>query len=92
MKDDECIVLLDFAKNYNYIVQDAVQGFHWNNPQVTLHPFVANDKEQNHLNNISYCVLSDYLRNNARVVHLFCLSHAPEFEIFVTTRVKFSLF
>ena len=81
-----------FAKNYNYIVQDAVQGCHWSNPQVTLHPFVANDKEKNHLNSISYCVLSDYLLHNASVVHVFCLSHAPEFENFVTTKVTFSLF
>ena len=45
LKDDECIVLLDFAETYTYVVQDAVQGFHWNNSQATLHPFVAYYKE-----------------------------------------------
>ena len=30
----------DFSENYSFIVQDAVQGYHWNNSQVTLHPFV----------------------------------------------------
>ena len=71
LKDDECIILLDFAETYSYVVQDAVQGFQWNNSQATLHPFVAYYKEQNHLNSISFCVLSDYLRHNANVVHVF---------------------
>ena len=25
-----CIVLLDFAENYHFVVQDEVQGYHWN--------------------------------------------------------------
>lgn len=36
---DEAVVILDFAENYSFVVQDAVQGFHWNNDQATLHPF-----------------------------------------------------
>ena len=71
LKDDECIVLLDFAENYSYVVQDAAQGFHWNNSQATLHPFVAYYKEQNHLNKINYCVFSIYLHHNANFVHVF---------------------
>ena len=34
------IVLVDFAKNYSFVVQDEVQGFRWNNLQATLHPIV----------------------------------------------------
>jgi hypothetical protein len=37
----ECILLGDFAENYSFIVQDAAQGFHWENSQATLHPFVT---------------------------------------------------
>ena len=37
---DTCIILLDFAENYHYLVQDEVQGFHWNKDQFTLHPAV----------------------------------------------------
>ena len=36
---DEAIILLDFAENYLFIIQDAVQGFHWENCEATLHPF-----------------------------------------------------
>jgi hypothetical protein len=31
----------DFAENYSFIVKDAAQGFHWENSQATLHPFLA---------------------------------------------------
>ena len=34
----EAIVMLDFAENYAFIVQDEVQGYHWNKSQCTLHP------------------------------------------------------
>lgn len=37
----EAIVIMDFAENYNFIVQDAAQSFHWNSTQATLHPVVA---------------------------------------------------
>ena len=33
------VVLMDFAENYSFVVQDAVQGHHSNNSQTTLHPF-----------------------------------------------------
>ena len=38
---DEAVVLLDFAENYSFLIQDAVQGHHWDNAQATLHPFVV---------------------------------------------------
>ena len=71
LKNNKCIVLQDFDENYSYFVQDAVQGFHWNNSQVTLNPFVAYYKKQNHLNSFSYCVLWDYLHHNANVACAF---------------------
>ena len=41
LKDNEVIVLGDFAENYSFIVQNEVQGFHWNISQCTLHPVVV---------------------------------------------------
>ena len=35
------VVLMGVAENYSYLIQDAVQGFHWNNVQATPHPFVV---------------------------------------------------
>jgi hypothetical protein len=38
LKDNEALTLMDFAKNYGFMVQDESQGFHWNNDSCTLHP------------------------------------------------------
>ena len=55
-----CLVLLDFAENYHFIVQDEVQGYHWNKDQCTLHPVVVYYKDENNqLQHISLCVSSD---------------------------------
>lgn len=35
------IVLLDFAENYSFVCHNAVQSFHWETSQATLHPFVV---------------------------------------------------
>ena len=34
-------VIADFSENYSFVLQDEAQGFHWNNSQATLHPFVV---------------------------------------------------
>jgi hypothetical protein len=39
IKPSECVVLWDFAENYSFILQDEVQGYHWNNAQATIYPF-----------------------------------------------------
>ncbi|MES9880157.1 MAG: hypothetical protein ABW185_04670 [Sedimenticola sp.] len=67
---DEAIIILDFAENYSFVVQDAAQGFHWDNSQATLHPFVAyfNKDGQTHE---SMCVVSDCLQHNTITVHRF---------------------
>ena len=53
LKPDICIISGDFSKNYSFILQDAVQGFHWTNSMATLHPFVAYCMIQNKLEVIS---------------------------------------
>ena len=37
----EFVVLADFAENFSCLIQDAIQSYHWNNTQVTIHPFVV---------------------------------------------------
>ena len=34
LKESTAVILLDFSENFSFIIQDAVQGFHWNNSQV----------------------------------------------------------
>ena len=80
----EVVVLGDFAENYSFIVQDAVQGFHWNNDQATIHPFIAYycAKEapssvatataaQDVIHFLNFVVISDSLVHDAVTVHCF---------------------
>ena len=78
--EKECIILGDFSENYSFIVQDAAQGFHWENSQATLHPFVAyyrtsDDRSTEHTN---MCIISDSGKHSTAAVHVFqklVLSH-----------------
>ena len=38
--EKEVLAVGDFAENLNFIMQDEVQSYHWNN-QATIHPFVC---------------------------------------------------
>lgn len=71
MDDTSCIVLLDFAENYHYVVQDKIQSYHWNKEQCTIHPVVLYHKdEQNELHCIAHpCVLSGDLEHDTNCVH-----------------------
>jgi hypothetical protein len=72
--EKECILLGDFAENYSFIVQDAAQGFHWENSQATLHPFVAYHRsadENPKLIHTSMCVISDSGKHSTATVHAF---------------------
>ena len=40
LSEGEYVTVLNFAENYSFIVQDAVQDFHWNSSEATIHPFV----------------------------------------------------
>lgn len=40
LEDTTCIVLMDFSENYSFVIQDEVQGYHWNTGHCTLHPIV----------------------------------------------------
>ena len=75
MKDDlpenAAIVLLDFAESYPYIVQDAIQSFHWNKLQATLHPIVVYHLQNETLVPIDFCVISDSMVHDTNAVHCF---------------------
>ena len=45
LDSDMCFVMLDFAENYQYILQDEIQSFHWNNSQCSIHPAVTYHKD-----------------------------------------------
>lgn len=68
---NECIVICDFSENYAFVIQNSVQGIHWND-QVTIHPFsiyYKDDKDE--LKIKSFVSISVCLRHDTIVVHLF---------------------
>ena len=64
------IILMDFAENYSFTIQDAIQGFYWQNIQATLHPFAVYYRiiSTNELTCGSYCAISDHLKHNGMMV------------------------
>ena len=70
---NEIIALVDFSENYSFVVQDASQGFHWTNDQVTLHPVVVyyNQPGKDTLQHHSYCFISDCLNHSTSMVYAF---------------------
>ena len=65
------VVIGDFSENYSFVLQDAAQGFHWNNSQATIHPFVAYYRQSGKLEHVSYIIISDCLHHDTIAVHLF---------------------
>lgn len=72
LPQNECIVIADFSENYAFLLQDSVQGFHWNNAQATIHPFVIYYiVEETKLTHLSLVIISDCMVHDAVAVHLF---------------------
>ena len=64
-------VIADFSENYFFVLQDEVQGFHWNNSQATIHPFVVYYSESGELHQLCYAIISDCLHHDTVAVYLF---------------------
>lgn len=71
MDESEMTVLLDFAENYSFIVQDAAQGYHWDNTQCTLHPFVLYNRKDGECHCTSIVIISNGLKHDTVAVHKF---------------------
>ena len=71
------VIVLDFAGNYSFIVQDAVQGFHWNSSQATIHPFNiyyflnSEKSSKDQLDHLSIACISDHLQHDTVSVYSF---------------------
>jgi hypothetical protein len=69
IKTGEIAVIYDFSENCS-LIQDEVQGFHWNNAQATLCQFVAYDSQNEMTEHISFVVTADCLIHDTVTVHL----------------------
>ena len=69
LKENEVIVLGNFAENYQFVIQDEIQGFHWNQQSCTLHPIVIYYKKDNILSQKSICFILDDLNHDTCFVY-----------------------
>ena len=67
----EMLVTVDFSENYSFVLQDAAQGYHWNNSQATLHPFVGYYIGSGEIQHLSYVIISECLHHDTVAVYLF---------------------
>jgi hypothetical protein len=69
LQSGEFVVLYDFAENYSFVLQ----GFHWNNAQATIHPFVIYFKKSDALNteHENLVMISDCLKLDSISAHIF---------------------
>ena len=70
LKANEVIVLGDFAENYQFLVQDEIQSYHWSKEYCTLHPLVVYfiDGDGNIQHN-SLCFISDDNNHDTNFVY-----------------------
>ena len=64
------IVLEDFAEHYSFLVQDEIQGYHWNKSQCSLHPVAVCISSSDNLVESSLCILSEDLNHDVTFVYI----------------------
>ena len=68
--ENEVIVLGDFAENYQFLIQDEIQSYHWSKEYCTLHPLVIYYKDVNgDIQHDSLCFISDDNTHDTSFIH-----------------------
>ena len=78
LKEDEVLVMFDFAQNYAFHAQDAAQAFHFNNDQVTVFSVIYYYKKHGKLQHTSCVFLSDSLKHDTAAVYAIQSKLIPE--------------
>ena len=63
------LLILDFAENYQFTIQDKIQSCHWNSGHCTIHPVVIYQNFKDKLISESMCFISDDLQHDVRFVY-----------------------
>ena len=63
-------------------------GYHWNNSQAILHPFVAYYLNGNTLVSKTFCVISDEMRHDTIAVHKFMSVSLPQIKRILPNLIK----
>ena len=82
LDETEAIVILDFSQNFEFVIQDEVQGYHWTKDRCYLHPVVIYTKKpstadelgqssetEDDLTISSICILSEDLEHDVGFIY-----------------------
>lgn len=73
LSPNEMLIISDFSENYTFIVQDAIQSFHWSKKQCTIHPFALYWKNEtdDKVQMLSIVVIAESVKHDINAVYLF---------------------
>lgn len=71
LKMNEMLIVCDFSENYSFLIQSAIQSFHWSNKQCTIHPFALYWKEGDELKMQSIIFIAESTKHNITAVYQF---------------------
>ena len=71
VNEGEFVICMDFAENYTFRVQNAIQAHHWASTQATLHPYVIYYCQNGKKKHGNFVAISEKLTHDASSVHLF---------------------
>ena len=61
IKQEELIVQCNYSENYSFVIQDAIQSYHWSYSQATIHPFVIYYRTADDTVGSISLIISEYL-------------------------------
>ena len=67
LEPHEAIVLVDCAENYEFVIQNEIQSYHWCQQQCTIHPIAVYicDSDSRKVEQLSLCFISEDLSHDA---------------------------
>jgi len=77
LPQNEILLWMDFAENYNCSSVEAVQSTYWNAQTISLHTMVAYFPDGHHKTVQSYVAVSDSISHNATVVYCILQKVVP---------------
>ena len=70
LETNTILIQCDFAENFQFVIQDEVQSYHWSKKYCTLHPVVIYYRDENGmLTHKSFCFISNDLTHDNAFVH-----------------------
>ena len=72
-KESGAVLIMDFAKNYSFIVHSCGQSYLWNNVQATIHLFVLHylNIKTKEISSASFSCIKNHMAHNIIIVYAF---------------------